>query len=209
MVYVLSRVLVLCFGLRSGEFCDDLSGGSCVLKLRFGADSVPFSEIRFRFVWHSRLEIDCSYKKCNSIAKTDFAFWTCVLKLRFDPPHFAFWAYLSQSGCVLGLRFGLRSGLSHFAFWIQQIHKQLQRPRLAQSENSNTLSSLWYDIGQARIHLHNESSLVVLQGADWQSNLITGRWERDREREGVWDSAGKARLSMQCVYEGINVSEQR
>lgn len=196
MVCVLNRVLALRFGLRSGDFCDDVSSGSCVLKSRVGAASVQFSEIIFQFVWHSRSEIKTYCGKCNSIAKTDLAFWICVLKLRSDPSHFAFWAYLSQSPCVLGLRFGL-------AFWTQSFCV------LGQTENSNTRSSLWYDIVQGRIHLHNGRSLVVVQGADWQSNLITGRWERERERESLWDSAGEACLSMQCVYKGIHVSEHR
>ena len=50
MVCVLSRVLVLNFGLHSGDFCVDVSGGSCVPKLRFGVVLVQFSDIIFRFV---------------------------------------------------------------------------------------------------------------------------------------------------------------
>ena len=95
-------------------------------------------------------------------SRNPLAFWACVLARVLDS--------------------------SHFAFWIQQIYEQLQRPRVGQTENSNTRSSLWYDIVQARIHLHNGRSLVVVQGSDWQSNLITGRWERERETETEYET---------------------
>ena len=46
MVRVLSCVPVLRFGLRSGDFCDDVSSDSCVLNLRCGVPPGQFSEVR-------------------------------------------------------------------------------------------------------------------------------------------------------------------
>ena len=82
MVGASSCVLGLCFGLRSGDFCYNVSSGSCVLNLCVASVLVHVLKSNTKLCDTLVRKLICACRKCNSVAKADFEFFICVLKLR-------------------------------------------------------------------------------------------------------------------------------